>query len=103
LEGIGKLNPKTPTERYKATVLWRVIIWTIGHSQEGIRPGRELIGDRGIKRSGILDSRKSETPKPNITFPVGNLFTVRCRGRDREREDLWVRFSKRFQLGNQKR
>jgi hypothetical protein len=73
-----------------------VVIWTRGHSQEGLRLGRELICDRELESARTLDIGKDETPKPDIQIPVGNLFTVRCRGRDREREDLWVKFSQGF-------
>jgi len=33
---------------------------------------KELIGDRGIERTVALDSRKLETPKPDIEFGKGH-------------------------------
>jgi hypothetical protein len=62
----GFLSPKTPIRGYKAAVLWRAVIWTIGHSQEGLRPGREIIRDREFESAGTLDVGERETPKPKI-------------------------------------
>jgi hypothetical protein len=54
----------------------RLVIWTRGHSQEGIRSGRELIGDWGIESTETLDSRKLETSKPEIK---SEKSAVRCK------------------------
>jgi hypothetical protein len=37
-----------------------------GHSQEGLRSGKELISDQGLKSTVTLDSGKHETPNPDI-------------------------------------
>jgi hypothetical protein len=40
------------------------------------------IGDREIEKTEVLDIGNQETPKPEITFPVGKLFMVVFRGRE---------------------
>jgi hypothetical protein len=60
----------------------------IGHVGQEIAQGLNVEGassgnrqsDRSIKRTEVLDIGKQKTPKPEITFPVGKLFMVRCSG-----------------------
>jgi hypothetical protein len=79
----------------------RAVIWTKGHSQEGLRPGRELIGDRGIKSTGTLDSGKDETPKtPELR---SGKVTGACRGRDRVKKGPVDRVFHRDSFGSPKR
>jgi hypothetical protein len=49
-------------------VLRGLVIWTRGHSQEGLRPkgAHRQIGGREFERTGTLDIRKEETLKPEI-------------------------------------
>jgi hypothetical protein len=52
-----------------------------------------LIGDRGFKRTGILDVEDHETPKPEIK--IRERVWSCAEGRVGEK-DLWIRFSQRF-------
>jgi hypothetical protein len=54
---------------YKAAVLLRVVIWTKGHSQKGLRLSRELIGNWGIESTVTLDIRREETLNPESEEP----------------------------------
>jgi hypothetical protein len=59
------------------------------HSQEGLRPGRELIGDRGIESIGNLDIKKDETPKtPKLS---SGKTIVMSRKLGRCMKDPWIR------------
>jgi hypothetical protein len=58
------------------------------HSQEGLRLGRELIGNQGIENIGTLDIRKDETPK-TLKLSSGNT-TVMRRKSGRCMKDLWI-------------
>jgi hypothetical protein len=58
------------------------------HIQEGLRPGRELISDRGIESIGTLDIKKDETPKtPKLS---SGKTTIMSRNPGRCMKDPWI-------------
>ena len=45
---------------------------------EGLRPAKELIGDRELESTVTLDNRKGKTPNPDSD---SGIPSVSCRGR----------------------
>jgi hypothetical protein len=84
---------ETPKPRWKAIGLW-------SHGSRSYEPGtlpaglapkvHRRIGDRELESAVILDSEKSETPKPDRE---SGITTAKCRGREESQKDLWIGFA----------
>ena len=62
----------------EAVVSWRMVVWTTGHSQRGLRPEKELIGDRELESTVTLDDSEGKILNPDSDSAIP---TISCRGR----------------------